>query len=97
MLDIRSEDAASAELRARALSRLRARQGFRVHLFAYVGVNMMLVGVWASTGGPFWPVFPMVGWGFGVLGNAWLVYWRPAIGEDELRREMEYLSGEEVG
>jgi hypothetical protein len=41
------------------------------HLRAYVGVSVMLVAVWALTGaGYFWPVWPIVGWGIGVMADA---------------------------
>lgn len=80
--------------RAQAIARLRARQELRAHLFVYVAVNAMLVAVWASTGGPFWPVFPMAGWGLGLLGHAWLVHWRPVIGEDEIQGEIKRLEDE---
>jgi hypothetical protein len=46
--------------------------------------------IWAVTGphGFFWPVFPIVGWGIGVVMNAWDVYWRPRITEKDIQREM---------
>lgn len=43
--------------------------GFRAHATVYGGVNTMLVGIWALTGGIhefFWPFFPIAGWGIGV-------------------------------
>jgi hypothetical protein len=47
--------------------------------------------IWAVTDahGFFWPVFPIVGWGIGVVMNAWDVYWRPRITEHDIRREVE--------
>lgn len=42
---------------------------FRFHAAAYTGVNGMLIGIWALTGGIheiFWPFFPMAGWGIGL-------------------------------
>jgi len=48
----------------------------------------------AVTGaGFFWPVFPILGWGVGVAANAWDVYGRKPIGEDEIRREADRLRG----
>jgi class 3 adenylate cyclase len=39
----------------------------RIHLAIYVVVNVMLVGIWAASGGGyFWPVWPILGWGIGV-------------------------------
>jgi class 3 adenylate cyclase len=46
------------------------RQSFRIHLTVYVLVNIMLIGIWAASGGGyFWPVWPMLGWGIGLAGH----------------------------
>jgi hypothetical protein len=40
------------------------------HVRAYVGVCAMLVAIWALTGGGyFWPIWPILGWGIGVLAD----------------------------
>jgi len=40
---------------------------FRIHLAVYVVVNVMLIGIWAASGGGyFWPVWPVLGWGIGL-------------------------------
>lgn len=40
---------------------------FRGHLTTYLLVQLLLVGIWATTGGSFfWPIFPALGWGLGV-------------------------------
>ena len=45
-----------------------ARYGLRWHVPVYVLVNIGLVFVWQATGaGFFWPIFPIVFWGLGVL------------------------------
>ena len=63
-------------------------------MFIYVVVNVMLIGIWAVTGaGFFWPIFPILGWGIGVGANAWDVYGRKPITEEEIRRETERLQG----
>jgi hypothetical protein len=80
------------ELREEALSRLKKKRDFRGHVFIYVAVNTMLVVIWAVTGAEFfWPIFPILGWGVGVAANAWDVYGRKPISEDEIRRETERL------
>jgi len=77
--------------RDRAVAQLKKRRDFRGHLLVYVLVNTFLVVIWAVIGvhGFFWPVFPIVGWGIGVVMNAWDVYWRPQITEADIRREIE--------
>jgi hypothetical protein len=82
------------ELREQAVSRLKKKRDFRGHVFIYVAVNAMLVVIWAITGAHFfWPIFPILGWGIGVAANAWDVYGRKPISEDEIRRETERLRG----
>ena len=81
------------ELRERAIKRLKKRRDFHGHVLVYLLVNAFLVVIWAVTspGGFFWPIFPMVGWGIGVVMNAWDVYFAEEIGEEDIHREMERL------
>ena len=80
------------ELREQALSSLKKKRDFRGHVFIYVAVNSVLVVIWAITsGGFFWPIFPILGWGIGVAANAWDVYGRKPISEEEIAREAERL------
>jgi hypothetical protein len=84
------------ELRDQAIERLKKRRDFRGHVFIYVAVNAMLVAIWAITSGGddfFWPIFPILGWGIGVAANAYDVYGRKPISEDEIRREADRLRG----
>lgn len=84
---------AQAELRKRALRRLKKRRDFRGHLLVYVLVNAFLVVIWAVTsGGFFWPVFPIVGWGIGVVMNGWDVYVGNDFSEEQVRKEMDHLT-----
>jgi hypothetical protein len=55
-------------------------------------VNAFLVAIWAVTsdGTLFWPIFPILGWGIGLVFHAWDVYGRPP-GEEQIHREMERL------
>jgi hypothetical protein len=79
--------------RDQAIERLKKKRDFRTHVFMYIVVNAMLVGIWAVTGGGFfWPIFPILGWGIGIAGNAWDVYGRKPFTEDEIRREQERLN-----
>jgi Domain of unknown function (DUF1707)/2TM domain len=50
-----------------------ARPAFYRVLFAYVVINLFLIGVWAFSGrGAFWPIWVMLGWG---LGMAFYAFW----------------------
>jgi hypothetical protein len=80
------------QLREQAVKQANKKRDFRGHVMAYVLVNALLVGIWAVTSaGFFWPIFPMLGWGLGVAFNAWDVYGRRPLTEDQIRREMERL------
>jgi uncharacterized ion transporter superfamily protein YfcC len=82
------------ELREQAVKLLHKKRDFRTHVLMYVLVNAMLVVIWAVTNsGFFWPIFPILGWGIGVAANAWDVYGRKPITEDEIRREADRLRG----
>jgi 2TM domain len=82
------------DLRNQAVERLKKKRDFKAHLLIYFLVNAFLVVIWAvSSDGDdfFWPIFVIVGWGIGVVANAWDVYGRRPITEDEIRREQERL------
>jgi hypothetical protein len=81
-------------LRAKAVRQLKKQRDFRSHVLVYVLVNTFLVVIWVVTGGHgfFWPLFPIAGWGIGVIMNAWDVYGRQEISEDDVQREMHRLS-----
>lgn len=81
-----------AELRERAVEQLKKKRAFFGHLLVYTLVNATIVVVWAMTsdGGFFWPVFPMLGWGIGVVMNAWDV-WRGDFSEEQIAEEMRRM------
>ena len=57
------------ELYREARKRVEEKKGFYTHLAVYVVVNIMLVLIWAfpSGGGYPWFLWPLGGWGIGVL------------------------------
>lgn len=81
------------DLREQAIERLDARRGFLIHLTAYLVINTVLVAVWflTSEGGLFWPVFPMLGWGIGLVFHGMEALRLPH-GEDRIRQEMDRLA-----
>jgi hypothetical protein len=52
-----------------AKKRVEEKKGFFVHLTVYILVNIMLVLIWwfAAGGGFPWFLFPLIGWGIGLL------------------------------
>ena len=81
-------------LRDKAVRQLKKQHDFRSHLLVYILVNTFFVVIWLFTDphGFFWPMFPIAGWGIGVIMNAWDVYGRQEITEEDIHREMEHLS-----
>jgi len=57
------------EIYREARKRVEAKKGFFIHLTVYIIVNIMLVLIWAFPGGGGFPwfVFPLGGWGIGIL------------------------------
>jgi hypothetical protein len=86
-------------LRERAIKRLKKRRDFYGHLLVYVLVNAFFIVIWAMTNpdGFFWPVFPIVGWGIGVVLNAWDVYRNDEFDEEQIRHEIERLQAHAAG
>jgi Domain of unknown function (DUF1707)/2TM domain len=40
------------------------------HVLAFVTVNLLLIGIWAASGEDyFWPIWPLLGWGFGLASH----------------------------
>jgi hypothetical protein len=49
-----------------------ANRAFIDHARSYMAVNLLLVVIWLMTtpGHYFWPMWPMLGWGIGLLAHA---------------------------
>lgn len=85
-------------LREQALERVKKRRDFKAHLLVYTLVNVGIWAIWgviaASSGSSWpWPIFLTLFWGIGVAMNAWDVYFRRPITEQELEREIDRLQG----
>ena len=53
----------------------------------------MLVIIWYVTGADFfWPIFPILGWGIGVVFHVWDVM-TPGVDERQIQAEMDRLRG----
>ena len=80
------------QLREQALASLKRKAEFRTHLIVYILVNALLIVIWAVTsGGFFWPMFPMVGWGVGLGLHAFESYGQRGPTEDRIQREIDRL------
>lgn len=79
--------------RDRAIKRLKKRRDLGAHALVYLLVNSFIVAIWFVTndGGFFWPIFPIGGWGIGLVMNVYDVYRSDDFDEDRIRREMQRL------
>jgi hypothetical protein len=57
----------------RARKRVRQIKGFYAHLTAYVLVNALLVVISFASGEP-WSIWPLLGWGIGIVAHALNVF-----------------------
>jgi hypothetical protein len=55
-------------------------------------VNILLVAIWATVAeqGFFWPVFPFLGWGIGIVAHWWAVF-QMEPSEAQIEKEMRRL------
>jgi len=81
------------ELRRRAEQRADAKLSFRAHLIAYVVVNAGLVAINLFTSpGYFWAIWPMIGWGIGIVAHGIAVYYDGGdMRERVIKAELERL------
>jgi hypothetical protein len=89
---------ASPDLRAAAVRRLKAKREFGQHLIAYVTVNAVILALWAIVGAGAgfwfpWFLFPMLGWGIGLVFHAWSTFGPPSrpFSQSAIDREMQRL------
>ena len=66
------------------------KQGFRAHALAYVVANSAMIAGWATSGGRFWPLWPLTGWGAGLLAHYASAY-RRTVPERRIERELQRL------
>lgn len=64
------DDFALAAFREREARQILRRRAFYLHAAVYVAVQLSLVGIWALAGGGYpWFVFPLLGWGIGLVAH----------------------------
>lgn len=82
-----------ADLRRKAERRADAKLAFRAHLIAYVVINAGLAAInLATSPGTLWFVWPMFGWGIGLVAHGVTTYSRVADArEDLIEAEMQRL------
>jgi hypothetical protein len=73
--DLPVDRIARSDPRRRAARAAAVRRGVRIHLAAYLAASLLMIGIWlavAVTVGAwyFWPVWPILGGGIGVVSHA---------------------------
>jgi hypothetical protein len=64
------DEFALAAFREREARQILKRRTFYLHLAVYLAVQVMLIAIWALVGGGFpWFLFPLMGWGIGVVAH----------------------------
>ena len=65
------EPLSDQELYEKARRRVEAKKSFFIHLSVYIIVNILIFIIWFVTGAGYpWFIFPLAGWGVGLLFHA---------------------------
>ena len=60
--------------------------GYYIHLGVFVAVMVGLFGINYAGGDPWWVQWPLIGWGLGILGHAYLVFSPRSVSMKEWQR-----------
>lgn len=87
------DDFARAAFREQEAKQILRRRVFLLHLSVYVMTNLFLVVIWALTGRGYpWFLFPLFGWGIGLVAHLVAAYLLSDPEAIVLRREQERLA-----
>ncbi len=82
------------ELRELATQRVRGRTGLAIHGAIYVVVNTGLFMIWMLSGGGYpWFLWPLFGWGIGIVSHLLAYFFGPGSAREEvaIARELHRL------
>ncbi|MCV7092694.1 DUF1707 domain-containing protein [Mycobacterium interjectum] len=69
--DLPLERIRRADPRRREARKAAARKGVRIHVAAFLAVNVVVLAIWAATGVTyFWPIWPILGTAVGLVSHA---------------------------
>jgi len=82
-----------AEIYEEAKKRVKAKKDLYVHIAVYICVNAFLIVIWAVTSGGFpWFVFPLGGWGIGLIFHILdVLVWQRKSDRSAIEREAEKI------
>jgi len=80
----------SSHSRSHAIHRIRARRHFAIYLVFYLALTAYFVAEWTRSDAPdFWPVWPILGGGIGLVAQASHLFgWQLPIAEEKIQREI---------
>ncbi|MDQ3146736.1 MAG: 2TM domain-containing protein [Actinomycetota bacterium] len=86
------DDFARAAFREREAKKVIRRRAFWLHFAIWAATNVLLVVVWAVTGAGFpWFLFPLLGWGIGLVAHGVSAYLFADVDDVVLEREERRL------
>jgi uncharacterized membrane protein len=89
------DDFALAAFREREARQILRHRAFYLHLAVYVAVQLVLLGIWAMAGGGYpWFLFPLMGWGIGVVAHGAAAFLLANPNDIVLAREQRRLTKE---
>lgn len=87
------DEFALAAFREREARKILKRRAFYVHLAVYVAVQVVLFAIWAIAGGGFpWFLFPLMGWGIGLVAHGAVAFLLAHPNDIVLEREQRRLA-----
>jgi hypothetical protein len=87
------DDFALAAFREREARQILKRRAFYLHLAVFLAVQLMLFGIWALAGGGYpWFLFPLMGWGIGLVAHGAAAFLLSDPNDIVLEREQRRLS-----
>jgi hypothetical protein len=82
------------DARKQAIDRLQAKRGITTTAVSFLAITVLLVVIWLVSGrGFFWPIFPIAGFAIALGVQAYNVYGRKPITEEDIQREMQRGGG----
>lgn len=83
-----TDDFARAAFREREARQVRRRRAFALHAAIWAAVNAMLAVIWAINGGGHpWFLYPLLGWGVGLIAHGVTTYLMADTDDIVLERE----------
>lgn len=84
------------DLKRKAEKIARDKVGFQVHFGIYIAVNAFLIAIWYFTVTPWgsvfpWFIFPLFGWGIGIVGHFLAAYRGDSYVSSVTKKEYERL------